>query len=118
MAWTPISPTKKEKDAMKKLLSSLVVIAGLTGPAIAQSECGRNEQECYTEPDEASLVQHCCYKNRDGHKEHAPAQSKLGTPKRATALCGDDFFSFSEHPEATCSYHQGVKKRIGREDIE
>ena len=81
-------------------------------PAFAESECGAREYECSPEPDEAILIQHCCYVNRDGHEEHAPSLSKAGIPRRASALCRNGYYSFSEHRDGTCSHRHGVQSWI------
>jgi Protein of unknown function (DUF3761) len=58
------------------------------------------------------------YTNSKGHEVPRPCgnwRSNRGAPPdRATALCGDWTYSFSEHPYAsgTCSHHGGVVKHL------
>ena len=87
----------------RSLAAALAIAIAFTAPASAVAEesgpCGPHEDECSREPDEANLLRHCCYVNRDGHEEHAPSPLKPGAPPpvRASALCGDGYYSFSEH---------------------
>jgi hypothetical protein len=49
------------------------------------------------------------YTNVDGNEIHSPANSIDGSiPAGATARCGDDSYSFSQHHSGTCSHHGGV----------
>ena len=61
------------------------------------------------EPNEATLLEHGHYVNRDGHLVHAPAHTKDdGRPDGASARCRDGTYSFSQHRRGTCSHHGGV----------
>ena len=48
------------------------------------------------------------YKNVSGHCVHRPSTSPIG----ATAKCRDGTYSYSQHPQGTCSYHGGVARWI------
>jgi|GEM_PF-2513587 hypothetical protein len=50
------------------------------------------------------------YTNSDGQQVHSPAYSPGGMPDGATALCGDETYSFSQHRSGTCSHHGGVAR--------
>lgn len=66
------------------------------------------------QPDEAQLIEHGSYSNRDGNTVHRPAHSKSGkVPLGATARCRDGSYSFSQHHRGTCSRHGGVSAWLG-----
>ncbi len=50
------------------------------------------------------------YVNRDGHRVPRPCGNARTdpAPPRATAVCRDGSYSFSEHRGGTCSRHGGV----------
>ena len=103
---------------MKRLFFAFVVSVGMgavsTTVAYEASDCGRREHACSIEPDEANLTRHCCYTNSFGKEVHAPSQTRDGAPpKDATARCGDQYYSFSEHHSGTCSWHRGVEIWLG-----
>jgi len=58
------------------------------------------------------------YINSNGHQVPSPCgNSKTDAPPpRATAICHDGTYSFSEHPYAggTCSHHGGVESHLTR----
>jgi hypothetical protein len=58
------------------------------------------------------------YINSNGHQVPSPCgNSKTdATPPRATAICRDGTYSFSEHPYAggTCSHHGDVESHLTR----
>jgi len=58
------------------------------------------------------------YTNSNGHQVPRPCgNSKTDAPPpRATAICKDGTYSFSEHPHAswTCSHHGGVASHLPR----
>jgi len=58
------------------------------------------------------------YINSNGHQVARPCgNSKTDAPpSRATAICRDGTYSFSEHPYAggTCSHHGGVERHMTR----
>ena len=58
------------------------------------------------------------YINSNGHQVPSPCgNSKTDAPPpRATAICRDGSYSFSEHPYAggTCSHHGGVESHLNR----
>lgn len=59
--------------------------------------------------DEAALVEHGSYVNKDGRSVHRPAHSRSGdAPPGASARCRDGSWSFSQHRRGTCSRHGGV----------
>lgn len=47
------------------------------------------------------------YTNVSGHHVHRPMLA-AHRPAGATARCGDNSWSFSEHHRGTCSHHGGV----------
>jgi Protein of unknown function (DUF3761) len=62
-------------------------------------------------PSESQLVEHGSYINKDGVRVHSPAHSKDGErPLGASAQCRDGSYSFSRHPQGTCSHHGGVSR--------
>ena len=66
------------------------------------------------QPDEAQLIEHGSYTNRDGNTVHRPAHSKSDkVPQGATAKCRDGSYSFSQHHRGTCSRHGGVSAWLG-----
>jgi len=61
------------------------------------------------QPNEADLIEHGHYTNKQGAVIHSPAHSKSGAvPKGASAQCTDGTYSFSQHRRGTCSHHGGV----------
>ncbi|MCW3478921.1 DUF3761 domain-containing protein [Neisseriaceae bacterium JH1-16] len=67
------------------------------------------KHDAYTQSDEADLVEHGTYANKDGRTVHSPAHTRSGkAPKGATAKCRDGSYSFSQHRRGTCSRHGGV----------
>lgn len=61
------------------------------------------------QPDEASLLEHGHYTNKQGQEVHSPAHTKNGkAPAGASAKCSDGTFSFSKSHRGTCSHHGGV----------
>ena len=58
------------------------------------------------------------YINSNGHQVPSPCgNSKTdASPPRATAICRDGSYSFSEHPYSggTCSHHGGVESHLPR----
>jgi uncharacterized protein DUF3761 len=49
------------------------------------------------------------YTNSDGNEVHSPAYSN-SVPAGATAICGDETYSFSQSRRGTCSHHGGVSQ--------
>src|SRR5260370_2104744 len=72
-------------------------------------------------PSTASSAFHGYYRNSLGHRVPRPYRDPRSTapPPRATALCANGNFSFSEHPYApgTCSRNGGVQSYIGSADV-
>jgi hypothetical protein len=58
------------------------------------------------------------YTNSNAHQVPRPCgNSKIDArPSRATAICRDGSYSFSEHPYAsgTCSHHGGVESHLNQ----
>jgi|SRR6266404_4608701 len=58
------------------------------------------------------------YINSNGHPVPSPCGNSQtdAPPSRATAICRDGTYSFSEHPYAsgTCSHHGGVASHLTR----
>ena len=58
------------------------------------------------------------YINSNGHQVPRPCgNSKINAPPaKATAICRDGSYSFSEHPYAsgTCSHHGGIASHLTR----
>ena len=58
-----------------------------------------------------TLVESGTYVNKAGHVVHVPAHTVGGSaPDGATALCGDNTWSFSQSRRGTCSHHGGVAR--------
>jgi Protein of unknown function (DUF3761) len=56
----------------------------------------------------AGTCGHNYYKNVAGRCVHRPSNNPVG----ATARCRDGTYSYSQHPQGTCSYHGGVARWI------
>lgn len=113
---------------MKKLLTSFLIIATLTGCASTYAETGtqtdysakssaysqqyatssssavNNDQKSYSKPAPVHY-----YENVDGNRVQSPTYYSTA-PADASALCRDGTYSRSQHRRGTCSHHGGVEE--------
>jgi hypothetical protein len=93
-------------------LASAISLGGVVSatPSIVRNSNSPIVEVKCTRPDEGNLTGHGCYVNRYGNSVHRPSRTHNGAPPtRATALCGDGTYSFSQHASGTCSHHRRVQ---------
>jgi len=89
-----------------KLITAIFLATLAIQPVFAKAS---PKYDTYTQTDEADLVEHGTYTNKDGRMVHSPAHTRSGkAPEGATAKCRDGSYSFSQHRRGTCSRHGGV----------
>ena len=96
---------------MNRLTCAAKVAASITGILVS----GGVADVAYAEQRPGDSGSHV---NGNGHRVPSPCgNSKTDAPpSRATAICRDGTYSFSEHPYAggTCSHHGGVERHMTR----
>ena len=82
------------------VMIGVLILSGIAGLAYSEQQSG----DCGY------------YINSNGHQVQRPCgNSKIDAqPPKATAICKDGTYSFSEHPYAnwTCSHHGGVANHL------
>jgi hypothetical protein len=86
-----------------QLLARVVLGALFAAPVVVRADAAPPATN------EAQLMEHGSYINKDGNLVHSPAHTKDGKqPAGASARCRDGSYSFSVHHPGTCAHHGGV----------